>query len=77
MTATDRSSFSYRWKEVQAQFVDDPKGAVTLADGLVTDVMQARGYPVTDFEQRAADISVDPPQVVDNSGAAVVKRRRS
>jgi hypothetical protein len=70
LTPTDRSSFSYRWNEVQAQFVDDPKGAVTLADGLVTDVMQARGYPITDFEQRAADISVDHPQVVDNYRAA-------
>ncbi|HEV2696476.1 MAG TPA: hypothetical protein VGU90_00690 [Terriglobales bacterium] len=70
LTPTDRSSFSYRWNEVQAQFVDDPKGAVTLADGLVTDVMQARGYPITDFEQRAADISVDHPEVVDNYRAA-------
>jgi hypothetical protein len=70
LTPTDRSSFSYRWNEVQAQFVDDPKGAVTLADGLVTDVMQARGYPISDFEQRAADISVDHPQVVDNYRAA-------
>jgi len=70
LSPTDRSSFSYRWNEVQAQFVDDPKGAVTLADGLVTDVMQARGYPITDFEQRAADISVDHPQVVDNYRAA-------
>jgi hypothetical protein len=70
LTPSDRSSFSYRWNEVQAQFVDDPKGAVTLADGLVTDVMQARGYPITDFEQQAADISVDHSQVVDNYRAA-------
>lgn len=70
LSPTDRSSYSYRWNEVQAQFVDDPKGAVTLADGLVTDVMQARGYPITDFEQRAADISVDHPEVVDNYRAA-------
>lgn len=70
LTPTDRSSFSYRWNEVQSQFVDDPKGAVTLADGLVTDVMQARGYPIADFDQRAADISVDHPEVVDNYRAA-------
>lgn len=70
LSPTDKSSFSYRWNEVQAQFVDDPKGAVTLADGLVTDVMQARGYPITDFEQRTADISVDHPHVVDNYRAA-------
>ena len=70
LSPTDKSSFSYRWNEVQAQFVDDPRGAVTLADGLVTDVMQARGYPITDFDQRAADISVDHPHVVDNYRAA-------
>jgi hypothetical protein len=66
LSPTDRSSFSYRWNEVQAAFVDDPKGAVTLADALVTDVMQARGYPISDFEQRAADISVDHPHVVEH-----------
>ena len=70
LSPTDRSSFSYRWNEVQAQFVDDPRGAVTLADALVTDVMQARGYPISDFEQRAADISVDHPHVVENYRAA-------
>jgi len=46
--------------------VDDPKGAVRDADALVTRLMQSRGYPMSDFEQRAADISVDHPQVVDN-----------
>jgi len=43
LSPSDRSSFLYRWNEVQSRFVDDPKGAVTLADSLVTDVMQARG----------------------------------
>jgi hypothetical protein len=66
LSPTDRSSFRYRWNEVQARFVDDPAGAVTLADSLVTDVMQARGYPIADFEQQAADISVDHPVVVEN-----------
>lgn len=70
LSPTDRSNFSYRWNEVQAQFVDDPKGAVTLAEALVTDVMQARGYPISDFEQRTADISVDHPGVVENYRAA-------
>jgi FtsZ-interacting cell division protein ZipA len=70
LSPTDKSSFSYRWNEVQGQFVDDPKGAVTLADSLVTDVMQARGYPIGEFEQRAADISVDHPVVVENYRAA-------
>ncbi len=55
-----------RWEAVQSRFVDSPKGAVTEADDLVSSVMKARGYPVSDFEQRAADISVDHPRVVEN-----------
>ena len=66
----DRSSFAVRWKEVQARFVDDPRGAVTVADSLVTDVMQLRGYPIGEFDQRAADLSVDYPMIVDNYRAA-------
>jgi len=54
------------WQNVQAQFVDDPRGAVADADELIQTVMADRGYPVEDFEQRAADISVDHPQVVEN-----------
>jgi hypothetical protein len=54
------------WQSVQAQFVDDPRGAVARADDLIQSVMAERGYPVEDFEQRAADISVDHPQVVEN-----------
>lgn len=60
-----RDKFLASWKQVQAEFVDDPSGATTKADRLVEDVMAARGYPTgTDFEQRAADISVDHPRVV-------------
>jgi hypothetical protein len=70
LSAADKSSFSARWSEVQARFVDDPRGAVTVADGLVTALMQARGYPIGEFEQRAADISVDHPLVVENYRAA-------
>lgn len=66
----DRASFTTRWNEVQARFVDDPRGAVTVAENLVTEVMQARGYPIGEFEQRAADISVDYPTVVENYRAA-------
>jgi hypothetical protein len=58
--------FSASWKAVQAQFVDAPREAVALADSLVRDVMAARGYPMADFEQRAADISVDHPNVISN-----------
>lgn len=70
LSAADRSSFVTRWNEVQARFVDDPRGAVTVADSLVTEVMQARGYPTGEFEQRAADLSVDYPVIVDNYRAA-------
>lgn len=70
LPAADRSSFVARWNEVQARFVDDPRGAVTVADSLVTDVMQARGYPIGEFEQRAADLSVDYPLIVENYRAA-------
>jgi len=70
LAAADRSSFAVRWNEVQARFVDDPRGAVTVADSLVTDVMQARGYPIGEFEQRAADLSVDYPLIVENYRAA-------
>ena len=55
---------------MQTAFVDDPSSAVGDADRLVTEVMRERGYPVDDFDQRAADISVDHPQVVENYRAA-------
>jgi hypothetical protein len=56
--------------QVQKQFVDDPSLAVADADRLVTDVMASRGYPMVDFEQRAADVSVNYPGVVQNYRAA-------
>jgi hypothetical protein len=61
-----RNRYLQSWQSVQAQFVDDPRGAVASADSLIKSVMAERGYPVEDFEQRAADISVDHPQVVEN-----------
>ena len=70
LSAEDQARFDTRWREVQSQFVDDPAGAVARADGLITAVMQARGYPIDDFTQRAADISVDHPIVVENYRAA-------
>lgn len=70
LTAEERERFITEWRLVQARFVDDPKRAVTDADDLVMRLMQARGYPMSDFEQRAADISVDHPRVVDNYRAA-------
>ena len=62
--------FSSAWNKVQAEFVDNPAGAVTQADQLVRELMQKRGYPMSDFEHRAADISVDHPAVVRNYRAA-------
>jgi hypothetical protein len=67
---TERERFSGQWQSVQSRFVDYPKGAVTEADELVSSLMQTRGYPVTDFDQRAADISVDHPLVVDHYRSA-------
>jgi hypothetical protein len=63
--ATERERFVAAWQTVQGRFVDHPKSAVTEADELVASLMQARGYPVADFEQRAADISVDHPRLVE------------
>jgi hypothetical protein len=65
LAAGDRARFVESWSRVQARFVDGPGGAVTEADQLLGDVMSTRGYPVSDFEQRAADISVDHPLVLE------------
>ena len=59
-----------KWESVQSRFVDSPKGAVAEADDLVSSLMKTRGYPVSDFEQRAADISIDHPRVVENYRSA-------
>ena len=66
----EREHFITEWRVLQSQFVDDPGGTVTKADALVRQIMEARGYPVSNFEQRAADLSVDHPRVVDNYRAA-------
>jgi hypothetical protein len=66
----ERARFADRWQSVQSRFVDDPMGATDEADELVGEVMAARGYPVGDFEQRAADVSVNHPRVVEHYRAA-------
>jgi hypothetical protein len=66
----EASRFKEAWNAVQARFVDDPKAAVVKADRLVYELMAKRGYPMGDFEARAADISVDHPGVVSNYRAA-------
>ena len=65
-----REKYADRWRTVQTAFVDNPSSAVGDADRLVTQVMRERGYPIDDFDQRAADISVDQPTVVENYRAA-------
>jgi FtsZ-interacting cell division protein ZipA len=70
LTPTARERFREEWNQIQSRFVDDPAVAVSQADSLVSRVMAARGYPMTDFEQRAADVSVSYPAVVQNYRAA-------
>jgi hypothetical protein len=66
LTEEQRNEFADQWEHAQAQFVDDPTAAVARADILVQEVMNVRGYPVADFDQRVADISVDHPAVAQN-----------
>lgn len=66
----DQERYAQQWAGVQRRFVDDPSFAVNEADKLVTTVMTARGYPMGDFEQRAADVSVNYPGVVQNYRSA-------
>jgi hypothetical protein len=70
LSAAEASTLKQSWTALQARFVDDPKAAVVEADRLVYEVMAKRGYPMGDFEARAADISVDYPSVVANYRAA-------
>jgi hypothetical protein len=73
----ERDQFVARWQAVQAQFVDDPTGATSEADDLVGQVMATRGYPVGEFEQRAADVSVNHPHVVEHYRAGHALALRS
>jgi hypothetical protein len=70
LSATDRERYTADWAVVQAEFVDEPGKAITDADRLIKEVMQLRAYPVSDFEQRAADLSVTYPALVSNYRAA-------
>jgi hypothetical protein len=62
----ERARFAAEWRSVQEQFVDDPRGAVSQADGLINEALQARGYPLGEFEQQSADLSVPYPLMVEN-----------
>ncbi|UBV17460.1 hypothetical protein [Mycolicibacterium fortuitum] len=70
LSPESRARYVEAWGVTQAGFVDDPSKSVGEADRLVTEVMRERGYPIDDFEQRAADISVDHPKVVEHYRAA-------
>ena len=70
LSTADATRFSQSWTRIQGSFVDDPKGVLIEADRLVRDLLAKRGYPVADFEMRAADISVDHPVVVSNYRSA-------
>lgn len=62
----ERDRFASSWRAAQARFVDDPRMAVSEADELVTALMNTRGYPMREFDQRAEDLTVDHPDVVQN-----------
>ena len=70
LSADERAKFANAWNRVQATFVDDPAAAVTDADMLVNDVMTTRGYPMSDFDKRAEDLTVEHARVVHHYRAA-------
>jgi hypothetical protein len=70
LSPAEAARFNVSWTALQGRFVDDPRGVVVQADQLVRELMLQRGYPMGDFEHRAADISVDHPSVVQNYRAA-------
>jgi hypothetical protein len=72
LTAQEHQRFTQAWHTTQSRFVDEPGAAIKQADRLVSDLMRERGYPIGNFDQRAADISVDHPHVVENYRAARV-----
>ena len=64
LSAEEVNRFALEWQATQAEFVDEPLASIQKADRLIREAMKAKGYPVEDFEQRAADISVDYPDLV-------------
>lgn len=70
LSTVERDRYLAEWTAVQSKFVDEPGQAIVEADRLIMEVMQLRAYPVSDFEQRAADISVQYPALVSNYRAA-------
>jgi hypothetical protein len=72
LAPAEAARLTQAWNGLQGRFIDNPKGVVAEADHLVTELMLKRGYPMGDFERRAADISVDYPGVVAAYRAAQV-----
>jgi hypothetical protein len=70
LPSAEAARFAEEWKLLQARFVDNPTGVVVEAERLVRQLMLKRGYPMADFEHRAADISVNHPKVTENYRAA-------
>ena len=72
LSRSERERYLADWSAIQSKFVDEPGQAIVAADRLIMEVMQVRDYPVSDFEQRAADVSVSYPALVSNYRAARV-----
>jgi hypothetical protein len=70
LAPADAARFTQSWNALQSRFIDNPKGVVVEADQLVRELLLKRGYPMGDFERRAADMSVDHPAIVENYRAA-------
>ena len=79
LSAEQRDQYTARWQEVQALFVDEPVTAVEKGEALITDVMDRRGYPTSDFDRQAEDLSVEHPTVVNHyrEGHAISERHRA
>jgi cytoskeletal protein RodZ len=77
LSPEEREQFVEEWQSVQARFVDEPDTSVQRANRLITEVMRTRGYPMVNFEQRAADLSVNYGEVVKNYRAGHDIARRS
>jgi hypothetical protein len=70
LSVAQRERFLAEWNTIQSRFLDHPRGALTDADELVTSILQARGYPVSTFEQNIESVSVDYPRLIDDYRAA-------
>ncbi|MFZ5892307.1 MAG: hypothetical protein ACOY0T_14710 [Myxococcota bacterium] len=72
LSDAERTQYGAHWQAIQTRFVDDPSGAVRAADDLIKNVMAASGYPLENFEQRVADLSVEHANVIQHYRAARV-----